>query len=83
MVHFVVFFFPRRDIKFVHSHLHVYPCCSLTEAVSQRPDSGELYFLLGQLYWNMGDDTRRDRAKVHTHMLKVMFLVCLFLALGH
>uniref|UniRef100_A0A8B9JX98 Tetratricopeptide repeat domain 37 n=1 Tax=Astyanax mexicanus TaxID=7994 RepID=A0A8B9JX98_ASTMX len=40
------------------------------EALSQNPDSGELYFLLGQLYWNMGEETRKDRSKAHTHLLK-------------
>lgn len=56
--------------------------CSFTDAVTQRPDSGELYFLLGQLYWNMGDDARRDRSKVHTHLLKVTFLVLFLLCTG-
>uniref|UniRef100_A0A8B9JVD1 Tetratricopeptide repeat domain 37 n=1 Tax=Astyanax mexicanus TaxID=7994 RepID=A0A8B9JVD1_ASTMX len=37
---------------------------------SRNPDSGELYFLLGQLYWNMGEETRKDRSKAHTHLLK-------------
>ncbi|KAM9446217.1 superkiller complex protein 3 [Clarias gariepinus] len=58
-----------------------------TEAVSQRPDSGELYFLLGQLYWNMGEDTRRDKSKVHTHLLKAAkldpHLGSVFRYLGH
>uniref|UniRef100_A0A8B9JV81 Tetratricopeptide repeat domain 37 n=1 Tax=Astyanax mexicanus TaxID=7994 RepID=A0A8B9JV81_ASTMX len=43
---------------------------SFLEALSQNPDSGELYFLLGQLYWNMGEETRKDRSKAHTHLLK-------------
>ncbi|XP_027001415.1 tetratricopeptide repeat protein 37 [Tachysurus fulvidraco] len=58
-----------------------------TEAVSQRPDCGELYFLLGQLYWNMGEDTRRDKSKVHTHLLKAAkldpHLGSVFRYLGH
>lgn len=62
-------------IRFIHTHLRIFLLsCSFTEAVSQRPDSGELYFLLGQLYWHMGADARRDRSKVHTHLLKVMSL---------
>lgn len=74
---FIVFFSISLNvlyvIKFVHTHLHIYLLsCSFIEAVSQRPDSGELYFLLGQLYWDMGEETRRDRSKVHTHLLKVM-----------
>lgn len=70
----------------MHTHLRLSsPSCSFTEAVSQRPDSGELYFLLGQLYWNMGEDARRDKSKVHTHLLKVIasFLYALDFALGH
>lgn len=88
MVLFVFFFshIPSTYvIKSMHTHLHLSsPSCSFTEAVSQRPDSGELYFLLGQLYWNMGEDTRRDKSKVHTHLLKVIsLLLCPFFALGH
>lgn len=72
---YVFFGFFSSIHKFTHTHLCTYLLfCSFTEALSQRPDSGELYFLLGQLYWNMGDDTRRDRGKVHTHLLKVMSL---------
>ncbi|KAI5088222.1 tetratricopeptide repeat protein 37 [Silurus meridionalis] len=57
------------------------------DAASQRPDSGELYFLLGQLYWNMGEDMQRDRSKVHTHLLKAAkldpYLGSVFRYLGH
>ncbi|XP_069034465.1 tetratricopeptide repeat protein 37 [Embiotoca jacksoni] len=43
---------------------------SFLKAASQSPDSGEYYFLLGQLYWDMGEETRKDRTKAHTHLLK-------------
>ncbi|XP_034025931.1 tetratricopeptide repeat protein 37 isoform X2 [Thalassophryne amazonica] len=43
---------------------------SFLKAVSQSPDCGEYYFLLGQLYWNMGEESRKDRRKAHTHLLK-------------
>ncbi|XP_062873563.1 superkiller complex protein 3 [Trichomycterus rosablanca] len=60
---------------------------SFTEALSQKPDSGELYFLLGQLYWNMGEDTRKDRSKAHTHLLKAAkldaYMGSVFRYLGH
>ncbi|TSM86011.1 Tetratricopeptide repeat protein 37 [Bagarius yarrelli] len=58
-----------------------------TKALTQRPDSGELYFLLGQLYWNMGEELRRDKSKVHTHLLKAAkldpYLGSVFRYLGH
>lgn len=44
---------------------------SFREALSRSPDNGELFFLLGSLYWNMGEEIRRDRSKTHTHLLKV------------
>lgn len=81
---FLLFFFPVLYlifvIRFIHtlSYIYLLLSCSFTEAVSQRPDSGELYFLLGQLYWNMGEETRRDKSKVHTHLLKVISLVLCF-----
>ncbi|KAK7934130.1 hypothetical protein WMY93_005026 [Mugilogobius chulae] len=43
---------------------------SFLEAADQNPDCGEYYFLLGQLYWNMGEETRKDRSKAHTQLLK-------------
>uniref|UniRef100_A0A4W4G0A7 Tetratricopeptide repeat domain 37 n=1 Tax=Electrophorus electricus TaxID=8005 RepID=A0A4W4G0A7_ELEEL len=56
-------------------------------ALSQRPDSGELYFLLGCVYWNMGEESRRDRNKAHTHLLKAgkldPYLGAVFRYLGH
>lgn len=48
---------------------------SFLNAVSQSPDSGEYYFLLGQLYWDMGEETRKDRSKAHTHLLKVSTII--------
>ncbi|KAM3611589.1 uncharacterized protein V6R79_020889 [Siganus canaliculatus] len=43
---------------------------SFLKATSQCPDCGEYYFLLGKLYWDMGEETRKNRSKVHTHLLK-------------
>ncbi|XP_036383792.1 tetratricopeptide repeat protein 37 [Megalops cyprinoides] len=43
---------------------------SFLKTVGHNPDSGESYFLLGRLYWDMGEETRRDKAKAHTHLLK-------------
>uniref|UniRef100_A0AAR2JZ02 Tetratricopeptide repeat domain 37 n=1 Tax=Pygocentrus nattereri TaxID=42514 RepID=A0AAR2JZ02_PYGNA len=52
-----------------------------------RSDSGELYLLLGKLYWSMGEETRRDRSKAHTHLLKAAkldpHLGSVFRYLGH
>uniref|UniRef100_A0AAR2M0I3 Tetratricopeptide repeat domain 37 n=1 Tax=Pygocentrus nattereri TaxID=42514 RepID=A0AAR2M0I3_PYGNA len=60
---------------------------SFVEALSQRSDSGELYLLLGKLYWSMGEETRRDRSKAHTHLLKAAkldpHLGSVFRYLGH
>lgn len=46
---------------------------SFLQATSQSPDCAEYYFLLGQLYWDMGEETRKDRSKAHTHLLKVSY----------
>ncbi|XP_075960487.1 tetratricopeptide repeat protein 37 [Anarhichas minor] len=60
---------------------------SFLKAASQSPDCGEYYFLLGRLYWDMGEETRKDRSKVHTHLLKAAkldpHLGCVFRYLGH
>ncbi|XP_048045136.1 tetratricopeptide repeat protein 37 [Megalobrama amblycephala] len=60
---------------------------SFLEALSRSPDDGELYFLLGRLYWNMGEEIRRDRSKAHTHLLKAAkldpYLGSVFRFLGH
>ncbi|XP_024131356.1 tetratricopeptide repeat protein 37 [Oryzias melastigma] len=60
---------------------------SLLKAVSQTPNTGEYYFLLGKLYWEMGPETRKDRSKAHTHFLKAAkldpHLGCAFRYLGH
>uniref|UniRef100_A0A8C5IBJ0 Tetratricopeptide repeat domain 37 n=1 Tax=Gouania willdenowi TaxID=441366 RepID=A0A8C5IBJ0_GOUWI len=53
------------------SYYHfVFFLLSFLSAVSQSPDCAEYYFLLGQLYWDMGEETRKDRSKAHTHLLK-------------
>ncbi|XP_035514221.1 tetratricopeptide repeat protein 37 [Morone saxatilis] len=60
---------------------------SFLKATSQSPDCAEYYFLLGQLYWDMGEETRKDRSKAHTHLLKAAkldpHLGCVFRYLGH
>lgn len=60
---------------------------SFLKATSQSPDCGEYYFLLGQLYWDMGEETRKDRSKTHTHLLRAAkldpHLGCVFRYLGH
>ncbi|KAJ8414949.1 hypothetical protein AAFF_G00024720 [Aldrovandia affinis] len=60
---------------------------SFLEAMEHRPDSAECLFLLGRLYWDMGEETRRDRAKAHTHLLKAAkldpHLGSVFRYLGH
>uniref|UniRef100_A0A7N8XLS4 SKI3 subunit of superkiller complex n=1 Tax=Mastacembelus armatus TaxID=205130 RepID=A0A7N8XLS4_9TELE len=48
------------------------PLGSFLKAASQSPDCGEYHFLLGRLYWDMGEETRKDRIKP--------FLFCLFKA---
>ncbi|RVE68406.1 hypothetical protein OJAV_G00090930 [Oryzias javanicus] len=60
---------------------------SLLKAVSHSPNTGEYYFLLGKLYWEMGPETRKDRSKAHTHLLKAAkldpHLGCAFRYLGY
>lgn len=60
---------------------------SFLQAVSLSPDCGEYYFLLGRLYWDMGEETRKDRTKAHTHLLKAAkldpYLGGVFRYLGH
>ncbi|XP_040010998.1 tetratricopeptide repeat protein 37 [Xiphias gladius] len=60
---------------------------SFLKAATQSQNCGEYYFLLGQLYWDMGEETRKDRSKAHTHLLKAAkldpHLGCVFRYLGH
>ncbi|XP_067463493.1 superkiller complex protein 3 [Thunnus thynnus] len=60
---------------------------SFLKAAGQSSDCGEYYFLLGRLYWDMGEETRKDRGKAHTHLLKAAkldpHLGCVFRYLGH
>uniref|UniRef100_A0A672MRU2 SKI3 subunit of superkiller complex n=1 Tax=Sinocyclocheilus grahami TaxID=75366 RepID=A0A672MRU2_SINGR len=60
---------------------------SFLEALSGSPDNGELFFLMGRLFWNMGEEMRRDRSKAHTHLLKAAkldpYLGSVFRFLGH
>ncbi|KAM9744682.1 tetratricopeptide repeat protein 37 [Menidia menidia] len=43
---------------------------SFLKAADQSPGSAEYFFMLGKLYWDMGEETRNDRSKAHTHFLK-------------
>uniref|UniRef100_A0A7N6FGT2 Tetratricopeptide repeat domain 37 n=1 Tax=Anabas testudineus TaxID=64144 RepID=A0A7N6FGT2_ANATE len=60
---------------------------SFLQAASQNPQCGEYYFFLGKLYWDMGEETRKDRSKAQTHLLKAAkldpHLGCIFRYLGH
>ncbi|XP_035022262.1 tetratricopeptide repeat protein 37 isoform X2 [Hippoglossus stenolepis] len=60
---------------------------SFLKAATLSPNCAEYYFLLGQLYWDMGEETRKDRGKAQTHLLKAAkidpHLGCVFLYLGH
>ncbi|XP_051923327.1 tetratricopeptide repeat protein 37 [Hippocampus zosterae] len=60
---------------------------SFLKASAQSPDCAEYFFLLGQLYWNMGEETRKDRSKAHSHFLKAAkldpYFGCVFRYLGH
>uniref|UniRef100_A0A8D3BWL5 SKI3 subunit of superkiller complex n=1 Tax=Scophthalmus maximus TaxID=52904 RepID=A0A8D3BWL5_SCOMX len=62
-------------------------CILIGFYAAQSPLCGEYYFLLGQLYWDMGEETRKDRSKAHTHLLKAAKLDpnlgCVFRYLGH
>ncbi|XP_073716319.1 superkiller complex protein 3 [Misgurnus anguillicaudatus] len=60
---------------------------SFLEALSRSPENGEIYFLLGHLYWNMREETQRDRKRSYTHLLKAAkldpYLCSVFRFLGH
>uniref|UniRef100_W5M043 SKI3 subunit of superkiller complex n=1 Tax=Lepisosteus oculatus TaxID=7918 RepID=W5M043_LEPOC len=60
---------------------------SFQKAVELSPESGEYYLNLGLLYWRMGEDTRRDKSKAHTCLLKAAKLDArlgpAFRCLGH
>ncbi|XP_008335039.1 tetratricopeptide repeat protein 37 isoform X1 [Cynoglossus semilaevis] len=43
---------------------------SYLKAAAESPGCAEHYLLLGQLYWDMGEEIRKDRSKVHSHLLK-------------
>lgn len=59
-------------VCFVQSFFGLF--CSFQKAISQSPDCGESHFLLGRLYWDMGEATRRDRSKAYTHLIKVRLI---------
>uniref|UniRef100_A0A673CNW3 Tetratricopeptide repeat domain 37 n=1 Tax=Sphaeramia orbicularis TaxID=375764 RepID=A0A673CNW3_9TELE len=87
ILHSFSVFKPRQ--KFIPRILYIklFPCDSFLKAAGQSPDCGEYYFLLGWLYWDMGEETRKDRSKAHTHLLKAAKLDpnlgCVFRYLGH
>ncbi|XP_049619613.1 tetratricopeptide repeat protein 37 [Syngnathus scovelli] len=60
---------------------------SFLKAAAQSPDCAEYFFLLGRLYWTMGEETRKDRSKAQSHFLKAAkldpHLGCAFRYLGH
>uniref|UniRef100_A0A3P8YLR4 Tetratricopeptide repeat domain 37 n=1 Tax=Esox lucius TaxID=8010 RepID=A0A3P8YLR4_ESOLU len=60
---------------------------SLLQAAAQSPACGEYHFLLGRLYWGLGEECRRDRSKAHNHLLKAAkldpYLGAVFRYLGH
>lgn len=43
---------------------------SFLKAADQNSNCGEYHLFLGQLYWNMGEETRKDRSKAHSQLLK-------------
>ncbi|XP_061842584.1 tetratricopeptide repeat protein 37 [Nerophis lumbriciformis] len=43
---------------------------SFLKAAELSPNCGECFFLLGRLYWTMGEETRKDKSKAHSHLLK-------------
>uniref|UniRef100_A0A6Q2Y8Y9 Tetratricopeptide repeat domain 37 n=1 Tax=Esox lucius TaxID=8010 RepID=A0A6Q2Y8Y9_ESOLU len=59
----------------------------LLQAAAQSPACGEYHFLLGRLYWGLGEECRRDRSKAHNHLLKAAkldpYLGAVFRYLGH
>ncbi|CAG00393.1 unnamed protein product [Tetraodon nigroviridis] len=79
-------FLLRGLVQIAQGHQHLAEE-SFQKAISQSPECGEYYFLLGKLYWDMGEATRNDRSKAHTHFLKAAKLDpnlgCAFRYLGH
>lgn len=61
-------------MKVVKMSKKIFVFWSFQKAISQSPECGEYYFLLGKLYWDMGEATRNDRSKAHTHFLKVCLI---------
>uniref|UniRef100_A0A4W3JP45 SKI3 subunit of superkiller complex n=1 Tax=Callorhinchus milii TaxID=7868 RepID=A0A4W3JP45_CALMI len=57
------------------------------KAVKIKGDCGEYYYYLGQTYWSMGEETRKDKTKTVTHLLKAAKLDSyngkIFCYLGH
>ncbi|TRY85691.1 hypothetical protein DNTS_013421 [Danionella cerebrum] len=76
-----------RGLAHAAKDLHKQAEESFLKALSRCPDNGELFYLLGSLYWDMGEETRKDRNKAHTHLLKAAKLDpyhgSVFRLLGH
>ncbi|XP_054904748.1 SKI3 subunit of superkiller complex protein isoform X2 [Poeciliopsis prolifica] len=76
-----------RGLAYLAEGQHQLAEQSFLQATKQTPDSGEYFFFLGKLYWDMGSETRKDRSKTHTHLLKAAkldpHLGCAFRYLGH
>ncbi|XP_077571845.1 tetratricopeptide repeat protein 37 isoform X2 [Stigmatopora nigra] len=60
---------------------------SFLKAAAQSPNCAEYFFLLGTLYWTMGEETRKDKNKAQSHFLKAAkldpHLSSAFRFLGH
>ncbi|MFT7813636.1 tetratricopeptide repeat protein 37 isoform X1 [Arapaima gigas] len=60
---------------------------SFLKAVELCPSCWEYFFLLGRLYWHMGEESQRDKSKAQTHLLKAAkldpFMGPAFRYLGH
>ncbi|XP_056601418.1 SKI3 subunit of superkiller complex protein isoform X1 [Triplophysa dalaica] len=59
-----------RGLIYLASNEHNRAEESFLEALYGSSENGEIYFLLGRLYWSKGEETRRDRSKSHAHLLK-------------
>uniref|UniRef100_A0A8C4S6I3 SKI3 subunit of superkiller complex n=1 Tax=Erpetoichthys calabaricus TaxID=27687 RepID=A0A8C4S6I3_ERPCA len=57
------------------------------KAIQLDPSSGNYHYFLGMVYWYMGEETRRDKTKAQTHLLKAAkldaYLGPVFRYLGH
>ncbi|KAG2466535.1 TTC37 protein, partial [Polypterus senegalus] len=60
---------------------------ALKKAIQLDPSSGNYHYCLGMVYWYMGEETRRDKTKAQTNLLKAAkldaYLGPVFRYLGH